>query len=276
MQRSFLQNTDLRIGVPESLTDYVSELKLLYYVPLSYLIADKTLLPDESIRFFYLDSNWTEALVDGALSVGRVTGTDKELDTSRLRYALPRAERRLHVPRCGKMHENHRKNALKLFKNRRDPEKLTVRGVRTVGSITGFIINSELVRMLKCLEVSAYNGDDEIPMLRLDTLSDETAIGLFDGKMTSLVISEPKIGLNFGLPPTERVLVPKSMSEESFGEPLKDKSIDIDGYKNAQGRLDASALAKELNNRLGEEIGSAKLAFQLIGVAERAIFKEEK
>ena len=31
-----------------------------------------TLLPPESIRFFYLDRNWTDALVDGVLSVGHV------------------------------------------------------------------------------------------------------------------------------------------------------------------------------------------------------------
>ncbi len=276
MQRCFLRDSYLTIDVSNNLDSYISELLLLHYVPLSYIIADKTLLPDESIRFFYIDSNWTSALADGALSVGRITETDRELDTYRLRCSLPRAQGQLHMPRYNRMHENHRENALKAFVNRCNTDKLTVESVWTEKIVTGFVINSELVRMLKRLEVSARDGNNnEIPLLRLDTFSDEIAIGLFDGKIASVEISEPKTGLNFGLPPTEKFLVPKSMSKESFGVPLKDKKIDIAGYKNAQGRLDVSALAEELKDRLGEEIDSAKLAFQLIGVAEHAVFKEE-
>ena len=39
-------------------------------MPFSYLVPDAELLPLESIRFFYLDRAWTDALVQGALSVG--------------------------------------------------------------------------------------------------------------------------------------------------------------------------------------------------------------
>ncbi|CAL1698578.1 unnamed protein product [Somion occarium] len=38
-------------------------------IPPYYLIPDPTWLPSESIRFFYVDSKWLSALVDGALSV---------------------------------------------------------------------------------------------------------------------------------------------------------------------------------------------------------------
>ena len=44
-------------------------LRLLHGVPFSYLVPDAELLPVESIRFFYLDRAWTDALVQGALSV---------------------------------------------------------------------------------------------------------------------------------------------------------------------------------------------------------------
>ena len=39
-------------------------------MPFSYLVPDADLLPIESIRFFYVDRAWTDALVQGVLSVG--------------------------------------------------------------------------------------------------------------------------------------------------------------------------------------------------------------
>ena len=47
-------------------------LRLLEQVPFCYLVPDSLLLPPESIRFFYVDRNWTDALIQGALSVGTV------------------------------------------------------------------------------------------------------------------------------------------------------------------------------------------------------------
>jgi hypothetical protein len=38
-------------------------------IPRHYLITEPAHLPPETIRFFYIDSNWTDALIDGALSV---------------------------------------------------------------------------------------------------------------------------------------------------------------------------------------------------------------
>jgi hypothetical protein len=45
-------------------------------VPLFYLAADERMLPAESIRFFHVDQSWLTALIDGALSIGRVTASD--------------------------------------------------------------------------------------------------------------------------------------------------------------------------------------------------------
>jgi hypothetical protein len=56
---------------PDTISNWLGRLKLLYGVPLNYLVPDEGMLPPESIRFFYLDANWTNALVDGAFSIGR-------------------------------------------------------------------------------------------------------------------------------------------------------------------------------------------------------------
>ncbi|KAB5582943.1 hypothetical protein GE09DRAFT_947165 [Coniochaeta sp. 2T2.1] len=54
----------------------------LYGVPAHYLVVDPTYLGDETLRFFHVDRNWTDALIDGALSLGNhIEGTDQVRQT---------------------------------------------------------------------------------------------------------------------------------------------------------------------------------------------------
>ncbi|KAK5653834.1 hypothetical protein OQA88_7994 [Cercophora sp. LCS_1] len=46
------------------------DLSNLAHIPLHYLITNPAYLPPESMRFFYVDPNWINAVVDGALSIG--------------------------------------------------------------------------------------------------------------------------------------------------------------------------------------------------------------
>jgi hypothetical protein len=68
---------------PTEIADWLGRLKLLYGVPLNYLVPDERMLPPESIRFFYIDLNWIKALLDGAFSIGR--GSDPEKTTRSFR-----------------------------------------------------------------------------------------------------------------------------------------------------------------------------------------------
>src|SRR5690348_2015554 len=70
-------DTDGEHVVPFELRQWLARLRLLEGVPFAYLVADSALLPPESIRFFYLDRRWTDAVVQGALSVGTVTSADR-------------------------------------------------------------------------------------------------------------------------------------------------------------------------------------------------------
>ncbi|KAF8469769.1 hypothetical protein BDZ91DRAFT_808962 [Kalaharituber pfeilii] len=49
---------------------WVLDKMFLYNIPAHYLIVDPTYLPKESLRFFHIDRNWIDALIDGALSLG--------------------------------------------------------------------------------------------------------------------------------------------------------------------------------------------------------------
>src|SRR6516225_7814276 len=59
-------------GMPPYMESFLAHLRLLVGVPFDYLVPDARLLPDESIRFFYVDRSWTDRLVDGAVSVGKI------------------------------------------------------------------------------------------------------------------------------------------------------------------------------------------------------------
>ena len=76
--------------MPQDLRSWLVRLRLLEGVPFANLVADTELLPPESIRWFYLDRRWTDALVQGALSVGTVNSDDR----MQLTAAVPRGTRR--------------------------------------------------------------------------------------------------------------------------------------------------------------------------------------
>lgn len=59
------------VTLPADLERWLGRLKLLNGVPYNYLVPDERMLPPESIRFFYVDLNWVDALLDGAYSIGR-------------------------------------------------------------------------------------------------------------------------------------------------------------------------------------------------------------
>ncbi|KAF2467763.1 uncharacterized protein BDR25DRAFT_327037 [Lindgomyces ingoldianus] len=53
-----------------TLLTWVLDRMYLANIPAHYLIPDPSYLPAESMRLFYIDANWIDALVDGALSIG--------------------------------------------------------------------------------------------------------------------------------------------------------------------------------------------------------------
>src|ERR1700677_2666292 len=59
------------VELPPELKLWLTRLMLLYGAPFNALAPDEGMLPPESIRFFYLDLSWVDALIDGAFSIGR-------------------------------------------------------------------------------------------------------------------------------------------------------------------------------------------------------------
>ena len=53
--------------------DWLAQLRLLRGVPFEYLVPDEGLLRPETMRFFHVDRNWTDVLVEGAHVAIRLT-----------------------------------------------------------------------------------------------------------------------------------------------------------------------------------------------------------
>src|SRR4030095_8176564 len=87
--------------VPGELRRFLARLRLLHGVPFSYLVPGTHLLAIESIRFFYVDRAWTDALVQGVLSVGTITTADRahlEAVYPKIRDDVDEAERTIRTP----------------------------------------------------------------------------------------------------------------------------------------------------------------------------------
>lgn len=129
-------------AMPADLRSWLVSLRLLNGVPFANLVADTELLPMESIRWFYLDRRWTDALVQGALSVGTVT-TDDRVDLSAA-YPAIRAEL-----------DTEERNVRRLAG--------TARFGGQVGAVSGFILRSAAVAGWPGLHVRAFSVDPMRP-----------------------------------------------------------------------------------------------------------------
>jgi hypothetical protein len=111
---------------------------LLEGVPFAHLIPDSELLPPESIRFFYLDREWTDALVQGALSVGTVNSLDRQHLQglhARIRDEVDAEERKVRTVGAD------------------------VPGAAAAETITGFLLRSRLVSGWPALHVRGYRQE---------------------------------------------------------------------------------------------------------------------
>jgi hypothetical protein len=191
-------NSELFLAAPgetvatESVLEFLARLRMLEGVPFNTLVPDADLLPVESIRFFYLDRAWTDALVQGALSVGTANSLERaQLDRlyPKVEEELDEAERRVRSP----------------------GSEPTLTG--TAGVVTGFLMRSAAVAGWPGMHIRAYDAeplenDEDIPpeshsdrvkLLRLERLAPSVILALFDGIPNVLHIEEPRQGLQFGV-----------------------------------------------------------------------------
>jgi hypothetical protein len=270
--------------VPGELRRFLARLRLLHGVPFSYLVPDAELLPVESIRFFYVDRAWTDALVQGALSVGTVSSADRtqlEAVYPHVRDEVDEAERTIRQPR---------------------EEQLLKAGS---GTITGFLLRSRVVSGWPNLHVRAYSVDSlpdaeltdiaesdphRMKVLRMERLAPAVMLVLFDGVPAVVHIEEPRQGIQFGArldldaPPDARgakVKVRDCQTGDSVppDELTDENSVDVPFRPGAPGVIDMAVLRGLLADKApnsGGTLESNEYALQMLRFPYRQVFGDPR
>ena len=267
---------------PGELRRFLAGLRLLKGVPFSYLVPDADLLPPESIRFFYVDRRWTDALVQGALSVGTVTTADRaQLETvyPRVRNEVDETERTVRTPQGEK--------------------RLAGAG----GTITGFLLRSRTVSGWPGLHVRAYRRDvladdaltteaeshpERLKLLRMERLAPAVLLVLIDGVPEVVHIEEPRQGIQFGArtdpddPPHARrakVRLRDAATGNLIGKPDDDftaaNSVDVPFRPGVPGVIDLRALEERMRKKVpnvGGTLDPHEFALQMLRFPYRQVF----
>ena len=284
LQQQAVEATPTGEILPDAVRTWLARLRLLEGVPFAHLVPDSELLPLESIRFFYLDREWTDTLVQGALSVGTVNSLDRE-------------------------------NLQALYRPIRDEVDTEERKVRLVGSdplgtapvdtISGFLLRSRVVSGWPALHVRGYRteiGPDDVVLkeadprrlrlLRLERLAPAVLLCLFDGIPSVVHIEEPRQGVQFGVK-----LESGPQGDKKVTLPLRDvttaerldkiqpppkgaKEVPVPFRKGAPGVINIAELAKRIADQKATHINdfesagvqSAEFALEMLRFPYRQVF----
>jgi hypothetical protein len=203
-----VQSTAPEAGMPPYMESFLAHLRLLIGVPFDYLVPDARLLPDESIRFFYLDRSWTDRLVDGAVAVGKIGTREQahhQAHGAAVHQQLDQTERIVR-----KLQINVPGIVFSDLKTSNDANQ-------SAGEIvTGFLLRSAAVAGWPQMDVRAYVNDiqdgerpfdpsdsqvmqQQLQTLRLELLSPSVMIALFQGIPKLVILEEPHHGVQFGI-----------------------------------------------------------------------------
>ena len=269
--------------MPGELRRFLAGLRLLKGVPFSYLVPDADLLPPESIRFFYLDRNWTDAVVQGVLSVGTITTTDRaQLETiyPTLRAEVDATERSVREPT-------------------KTPKPLRGGG----GTITGFLLRSRAVSGWPALHVRAYSEDvvkdselttvaeshpKRMKLLRMERLAPAVLLVLIDGVPEVVHIEEPRQGIQFGArmdtdaPPNARTAEVHLKATDTGTTIEPELSVPVPFRAGAPGVIDMRWLrdrmleANPAKTKLGPTMETHEFALEMLRFPYRQVFGDPK
>lgn len=180
---------------PVEISNWLGRLKLLYGVPLNYLVPDERMLPPESIRFFYIDPNWIKALLDGAFSIGRYS----DLEKTTYSFRTDSASTPLMSEQSRQKASTVRSSFLGLTVQ---PMDMTV--------ISGFLLRSTVVADYPGLGVNIYpkggipSGEDPgtlLNILRMERLtpSSDVLLCIVEGDAYRVDIHETPEALHYGI-----------------------------------------------------------------------------
>lgn len=281
--------------LPPYLESFLAHLRLLVGVPFDYLIPDARLLPDESIRFFYLDRSWTDRLVDGVFAVGKIGSREQ----AHHHAAHPAIRQQLDVTQ--RIVRKMQRNLVDDFTSERNKDEY--KGDEYTGTretITGFVLRSAAVSGWPHMDVRAFGRivtRDEmlkdpslvndpaakpLPLLRLERLSPSVLIALFQGVPQLVWLEEPHHGIQFGVHQSTHDKSHISIyrrSPEGISEDTADNEIRVPVRKHQPRVVAISALRDRLiekrqkDSYILEQTGSAAFAIEVLQLPWRQRFE---
>jgi len=257
--------------LPKIVVDWLGQASLLYGVPFEYIVPDARMFPNEAIRFFYIDENWVRRLIDGAVSIG-LNNSDDVLQLLEYFEAIALEARRASA---------NTRNQLR----KKAPRTSYSEGA----TLTGFLLRSAAVSGWPGMEVQAYASKDRdpakaLPILRMDRLSENVLLVIFEGVPQRVDLTEPPEGLHFGViadtasPPNFEVIL-RGLGYGGFppGVQFTDPAISapIAKREGAEGVLNIRQSAANLQAALADQnalppdglLSSAGFAIQMVRAA---------
>lgn len=221
---------------PETMLNWLAELVLLHQVPFNNLIADENLLPNESLRLFYLDRNWTNAMLDGALSIG--IHSERDILLQQAMNDIIRTETN---------------------------KKLATDSTVQLGTIAGLIMRSSIVSNYKGLEIAGFEHDKSpVKTLRIERLAANILFVLFDTVPTKIEIKAPSESQVLAIVNNE---IPTRQIDNEVGKFTgQTVSLNDSHFRNKEKRvLNISALQQTIAQQFSKnELSPSEFGIQLI------------
>jgi hypothetical protein len=266
---------------PITVENWLGQAMLLYGVPFQYLVPDEKMLPRESIRFFYLNPEWIECLLQGACSVGRRQETD-ELAEQRLRASFFEVSE---ILAC-----KLRSDAKQAAERRREGQvKETSEQPTLHWPLSGYLLRSTVVESWIGLESVAQGVDQankqlgELQILRMDRLAPDVLLCIYNGKVTQIEIEQPSEAVHFGttseasLNGKERRRMKTVLREiDSTGTTWKGKNATVEIPMRGERVIEVDILATRINGALkaAGQLTSAQFALQMIESPTKVTFAQ--
>lgn len=186
--------------------------RLFFYgIPAHYLVPDPEILPEETLRFFAIDKNWTDALIDGALSVANHQ-----------------------VPTMDQVTRRKLKEKIQEHLNQVDPALKYKPQVPT----HGMLLRSEIVSQFPGLMIRAPKPEHYLgaPILRQEVIADGVLLCLFDYAPGTPTFFET---LTIQMPPHEqRFSIAESITWSEIEVSIKKVFTDGTAPQDSYGELD--------------------------------------
>ena len=197
---------------------FLENMALLEGLPLSYLVADDKMLPQESLRLFWLDETWIMSYQNGALSLGRNNQSDRVHDRIMLAKAIS--------------------------------DSASVRSCK--GNRTGFLLRSKLVTGWPGMEFECRDPEGlPLKILKLEVVTDGIMLGIVEGNLSEIIFKEPAEALHYGMEEEQDspCVSLVSMKSGKEGEDIQ-KYQDMLYRDKEEGVVDVSGLAAAMEQAL--------------------------